>query len=876
LRQLGDRYNCLGRTDLKFVALQPCALEPLEARLLLSTAYEVWGGNTDYTGQPEHWDYYYNIDQQDYTKLGGADATATFSGNYAHYVIAARAFVAIDAVEGSTGAYASGVSPTGNTSHWDQIAGSPDGSYAYVGYQMGGNYAGFVVVHNPGDWTGLQVHVGSVRPTAKFSIGTGIEYNGLTTNKPYEFLVRAKEMGLGHISSVQFRSSLGVWYDMEYFGMGRGWYYSRTFTSLGDVAGVFPSGTYTMKMQSVYGQTTAEFFYGDKDTQLPLGVPTQVPVLLQPAMGATGVSSQPTFQWESVTDPNVTSIELEVFSAPDDKNVHREVLDHTTATTWSPGTLESSTGHEWFVNLRDYQLQETADGYRCDVENGISQKAYFHTANGTPRPPDLVANGASYTAGTYARSDEIALISFDAANSGGYAIAYDGQGNVVPFYLAAFLSTDRARSGDDIVVYRGAIPPLTEGGGEVPATFWANDMPQVPADAPSGDYYLGFMLDADGQIDEGADEGNNTWWSAAADIRVDAWQHCLTGDFDGLGRDDVVGRDVNGRWWVGLSNGTDFDNRRPWGKWKTSTTWDNVQLGDFNADGKADLIGRNEAGAWWVGLSTGTSFTSGFWGKWKTNTDWHNVQVGDFNGDGRDDVAGRNNRGCWWVSLAKASGNRFEKARFWGRWKTNTDWHDVQIGDFNADGKDDIAGRNDGGAWWVSAANVNGNRFQRSRFWGKWKTSSDWNDVQVGDFNGDGRDDVAGRNDAGRWWVSLANTAGNRFEQSRFWGSWKTNTDWHDVRIGLFNDDNYADIVGRNDNGSWWTSLADPTDGKFDKARFWGLWSTGTDWQDVQVGRFDGGDLADIIGRNDADEWWVSESLGNSFDPARLWGDWAP
>ncbi|MHC4572163.1 MAG: LamG-like jellyroll fold domain-containing protein, partial [Planctomycetota bacterium] len=126
----------------------------------MPSGYEVWGGNTDYTSQPNSWEYFYNIDKQNYVKLGESGGqTATFSGDYNFYVIAAHQEFLLDSIRGSDGSHYPGTwYSTGNTSDWTNITGPPDGQYATVGYQdSGGTFRGFVVITNPGNWTGLTV-----------------------------------------------------------------------------------------------------------------------------------------------------------------------------------------------------------------------------------------------------------------------------------------------------------------------------------------------------------------------------------------------------------------------------------------------------------------------------------------------------------------------------------------------------------------------------------------------------------------------------------------------------------------------------------------------------------------------------------------------
>jgi hypothetical protein len=184
------------------------------------------------------------------------------------------------------------------------------------------------------------------------------------------------------------------------------------------------------------------------------------------------------------------------------------------------------------------------------------------------------------------------------------------------------------------------------------------------------------------------------------------WVQVFHGDFNGDGKQDVAGIDSSGQWWVSLSTGTSFTPQTKWAQWSIPSTWTKLFVADVNGDGKDDIVGFAYSGAWFVGLSNGTdTFTTGSsWAQWSIPSSWNQLFVGDFNGDHKADVAGFGNNGAWFVGLSNGT-NTFATGKAWANWSAAASWDQLFVNDFNGDGKADVAGFGQNGAWFVGLSN---------------------------------------------------------------------------------------------------------------------------------------------------------------------------
>ena len=377
---------------------------------------------------------------------------------------------------------------------------------------------------------------------------------------------------------------------------------------------------------------------------------------------------------------------------------------------------------------------------------------------------------------------------------------------------------------------------------------------------PSGGYNLAVP---DGTYTVTASDG---FWRTVVETNVVVDNANVKVDFDSSTaapeRADIIGLNSGEEFWVGESNGTTLQTSF-FGQWPTAT-FTHVDTGDVNGDGLDDMVGRQSDGTLVVGLATGMgNFIVDTWGNFTNVVEWSEFHVGDFNGDGLDDVLARAlSDGTFW--RASSTGNSFVNS-YMGSYPTSVDWTFV-VGDFSGDGLTDITGRATDGTWWTGVSN--GDRFQNA-YWGKWTTRAEWVDIRVGDFNGDGVDDIAGRANNKWWWVGEA--TGTSFA-SQYWASW-TDVAWQDVLVGDYNADGIDDIAGRG-NGQWWVAESNPATKTFSH-HYYGFWTTGTTWSDVNVFDLNGDEVDDIIGRAANGQWWVFQSDGSRFS-GRLAATWSP
>ena len=306
---------------------------------------------------------------------------------------------------------------------------------------------------------------------------------------------------------------------------------------------------------------------------------------------------------------------------------------------------------------------------------------------------------------------------------------------------------------------------------------------------------------------------------------------------------------------------------------------------DFNGDGRDDILWRY---AWPSGEVT--NWLAGDGRTFGINTDnfyigvpytWNIQGTGDFDGDGHDDI-------LWGENLPTGD------YRMIGSWLGGVDgtltindqllplhvnFNINGIGDFDGDGRDEILILgNNGPSNALDFIFANDDAEFDFTMGPYASVPADWKIAGVGDFNGDGRDDILWRNDDGRIgnWLTTA-----QFTSFGGFGPGVTgftinnasilqvSLDWSVASVGDFDGDGYDDILWRHESGAI------------------GTWSGGEDgiftinedsvvqvpnaWLIVATGDYDGDGVADILWRNPASAqvgtWSGTETGGFEINP---------
>ncbi len=327
--------------------------------------------------------------------------------------------------------------------------------------------------------------------------------------------------------------------------------------------------------------------------------------------------------------------------------------------------------------------------------------------------------------------------------------------------------------------------------------------------------------------------------------------------------DDILirnsGNTVNeSKFYVALSNGTEFPYS-PDTLWKEGfgVASQELKIGDFDGDGKDDLLiwnkGVNQSDSkYYVSLSNGINeFKTPWPSEWLNNfgDNSNELHIGDFNGDGRDDLLIRdNNQSKFYVMLS--NGKKFvQSSKLLWEEGFGVASQELKIGDFNGDGKDDLL-------IWNKGVNQSDSKYYVSlsngidEFKGAWPSL--WlsnfgvvgQELKIGDFNGDDKDDLLIWNKSdSKFFVALSNGVEFPYSSDTLWEE-GFGTGVQELKIGDFNRDGLDDILiwkkGPKQIDSEYRVALSNGINKFKPSPLVWLTNFGAESQELFVGDFDG------------------------------------
>ncbi|NUO33724.1 MAG: SpoIID/LytB domain-containing protein [Dermatophilaceae bacterium] len=423
----------------------------------------------------------------------------------------------------------------------------------------------------------------------------------------------------------------------------------------------------------------------------------------------------------------------------------RAVVPNEMPPSWPAAALQAQAiaARSYAAYARAHPLSvsyDTCDSTSCQVYRGIAD----YDAAGTLRTARLDSRSTaatSATAGSVVRyNGEAALTEFGSSN-GGMTVA-----SSLPYQVAkadpydgvdVAGSTHSWTSSLDLTRIEAAYPTTgTLSSLEVLSRSgggdWGGRIVSVRVTGSAGSVTVG------GDAFRSAMGLRSTWWTVTSAPAVSSPTLPRDLTADSLG--DALTPSGSGAAALAYSGNKSFSL-----KTLTTTGFSGTSLltgvGPFDSDNIADVVARRSDGTLWLwsGSATGRLDRAPV----KIGTGWGGINllvpVGDLSGDGHTDLLARTSTGTLVLYLGNGAGG------FTGSRQITTGWQmfsHITAGDFDGDGRTDVAGVRSSDGRLYFYAGLGGGSLQSSQVIGTtdWRGFSEFK--SVGDLTGDGRHDV--------------------------------------------------------------------------------------------------------------------------------------
>ncbi len=242
-----------------------------------------------------------------------------------------------------------------------------------------------------------------------------------------------------------------------------------------------------------------------------------------------------------------------------------------------------------------------------------------------------------------------------------------------------------------------------------------------------------------------------------------------------------------------------------WNDWFAVDVKETPMVGDFNGDGRTDIItftrdNPSAVGDVYVSLSNGEGFSGNDkWNDWFAIDQDETIVIGDFNGDGKDDIATWLGKSTKQIYVATSHGSGMNESALWLD-KIGDSFDDVlKAADADGDGKRDLVlFSRHGGQVYVALSTGAG--FDSPQVWHTFFAVSTYERPEAGDVDGDGRADIitfASDSPTAQGDVYVALSTGSKFgdgQTSDKWNDWFAVDSAQKIRVGDMNGDGTTDF----------------------------------------------------------------------------------